>query len=155
LKVDADLSNLATVLRFAQNPAERDLLRERFEDGDLAHLFLGPGQLPYALLERAGYQDTVEAATALLAGTPYETPLHAGLAEYARSGRLSDMERALRRFRLAWMAGQIPKDPLGIGVVLGYVALKVNEVNNIRWIAQGINQGLPVEAIRAGVELVL
>jgi vacuolar-type H+-ATPase subunit C/Vma6 len=51
------------------------------------------------------------------------------------------------------MAGQTKKDPLGIGMVLGYVALKVNEVNNIRWITQGINLGLKAEAVRAGLEL--
>jgi vacuolar-type H+-ATPase subunit C/Vma6 len=52
------------------------------------------------------------------------------------------------------MAEQIKKDPLGIGVVLGYVALKVNEVNNIRWITHGINLTLKPEAIRAELEVV-
>ena len=52
------------------------------------------------------------------------------------------------------MAAQISRDPLGIGVLLGYVALKVNEVANLRWIAQGINLGLKSEAIRAGLEIV-
>jgi vacuolar-type H+-ATPase subunit C/Vma6 len=48
----------------------------------------------------------------------------------------------------------IPKDPLGIGVVLGYIALKINEVNNIRWIAQGANIGLKAEAIHLEVEFI-
>jgi vacuolar-type H+-ATPase subunit C/Vma6 len=43
----------------------------------------------------------------------------------------------------------IPKDPLGIGVVLGYLALKLNEIRNLRWIAHGINSGLPVKIIRS------
>jgi vacuolar-type H+-ATPase subunit C/Vma6 len=52
------------------------------------------------------------------------------------------------------MAGQITKDPLGIGVVLGYVALKVNEVRNIRWITQGINLGLKADVVRSELETV-
>ena len=73
---------------------------------------------------------------------------------YAKSGRLSDFEKELRRYRLRWMCGLIPKDPLGIGVILGFLALKTNEIGNIRWVAQGISLGLKPEAIRAGLELV-
>jgi vacuolar-type H+-ATPase subunit C/Vma6 len=67
---------------------------------------------------------------------------------------LSDIERQLKRYRLEWLAAQITKDPLGIGVVLGYVALKVNEVGNIRWIAHGINLGLKADTIQAELETV-
>jgi vacuolar-type H+-ATPase subunit C/Vma6 len=49
------------------------------------------------------------------------------------------------------LSGQIAKDPLGIGVVLGYLALKTAEVGHIRWIAYGISLGLPTERIRAEV----
>jgi len=38
--------------------------------------------------------------------------------------------------------------------VLGYSALKVNEVGNLRWIAQGTNLGLNAESIRASLEFV-
>jgi vacuolar-type H+-ATPase subunit C/Vma6 len=43
---------------------------------------------------------------------------------------------------------------LGIGVLLGFLALKTNEIGNIRWVAQGINMGLKAEAIRAELEFV-
>jgi vacuolar-type H+-ATPase subunit C/Vma6 len=65
---------------------------------------------------------------------------------------LSEFEKQLRHSRLEWMSRLISKDPLGIGVVLGYLALKIAEVNNIRWIAQGINLGLKPSAIRAELE---
>jgi len=39
-------------------------------------------------------------------------------------------------------------------VVLGYVALKINEINNIRWIAHGITLGAKPDDIRAGLEMV-
>jgi vacuolar-type H+-ATPase subunit C/Vma6 len=67
---------------------------------------------------------------------------------------LSDVERHFKHHRLQWMAAQIKKDPLGTGVPLGYVALKVNEVGNIRWITQGINLRLKPDAIRAELEMV-
>jgi V/A-type H+-transporting ATPase subunit C len=152
LQLEADIINLLTVLRFAHAPEERRLLREWFDTEELDHLFVGPGKLTFATLARAGSQDTVNAAVEILAGTPYESALNAGLKVYAHSVLLSDFERQLKRLRLAWMSRQISSDPLGIGVLLGYVALKANEIGNIRWIAQGTNLGLNPEAIRAGLE---
>jgi vacuolar-type H+-ATPase subunit C/Vma6 len=154
INLDADLVNILTALRFAQYPTERNLIREWHGTEELSSLFCGPGLLPFALLARAGSQDMVAEAVETLAGTPYETPLRAGLQAFVRSGRLSEFEKRLRRFRLDWITRLIPKDPLGIGVVLGYLALKINEVKNIFWIAQGINLGLKVETIRAEVEFV-
>jgi V/A-type H+/Na+-transporting ATPase subunit C len=154
LALEADLANVLTVLRFAQYPDERDLLRDRLGTDEIEHLFIGPGRIPFETLLNAYRQDSVTAAIETLAGTFLGAALHAGLEAYSRSNHLSDIERQLRRYRLEWMAEQIKKDPLGIGVVLGYVALKTNEVGNIRWIAQGINLGLKVDAIRAELEMV-
>jgi vacuolar-type H+-ATPase subunit C/Vma6 len=66
---------------------------------------------------------------------------------------LSVFERHLKRQRLKWMSGAMVKDPLGIGVPTGYLALKVNEVNNLGWIAQGIHMGLKAENIRTELEV--
>jgi len=38
--------------------------------------------------------------------------------KYAQSSRLSDLERQLQSFHKGWLANQIAKDPLGIGVLL-------------------------------------
>lgn len=154
LDLEADLANLLTALRFAHTPAERHVLYKRLGGDDLDRLFVGPGQLPFELLERVGEQHSLENAVETLAGTPYQAPLRAGLEACARSGRLSDLEKELRRLRLRWMAGLIIKDPLGIGVPLGYFALKTGEVVNIRWIAQGISLGLGTDAIRAELQFV-
>lgn len=154
LKMEADLANLATVLRFAHTPAERKLVREWLGEEDLRHLLIGPGSLPFDLLVQAGMQDNLDAAVDSFAGTTYETPLRAGMKAYAQTGRLSDLERQLRRFRLEWLAGQIIADPLGIGMVLGYCALKVHEVSNLRWIARGIHLGLSARDIRTNLEFV-
>ena len=154
LALEADLANVLTVLRFAQDPHERTFLRDRLGTDEIEHLFIGQGRISYEMLASACRQDTVTNAIETLSGTSLEPALRTGLEAYARSNRLSDIERQLKHYRLEWMAGQITKDPLGIGVVLGYVALKVNEVGNIRWITQGINLGLKADAIRAELEMV-
>lgn len=155
LTLEADLSNVLTVLRFAQFPHERELFREQLGTNEVEHLFVGPGRIPFGLLAGASRQDAVSSAVESFSGTSFAPALRAGLETYARSNRLSDIERQLKRHQLEWMTGQIKKDPLGIGVVLGYVALKVNEVGNIRWVAHGVNLGLKPDAIRAELEMVL
>ncbi len=152
LSLDADIMNLLTVLRFAHTPAERKLPASRSGHLDAPHLFVGPGRLPFSLLSRAASEFTVKAAVECLAGTMFETPLRDGLQAYAQSNRLSSFEKYLLKFRLEWAKRLIAKDPLGIGVLIGYLALKITEISNIRWIANGINLGLKPTAIRMELE---
>jgi len=152
LDLDADLANLQTVLRFAHTPEERKLLREWVGKDDLHPLLIGPGSLSFDQLAQAGLQDTLDAAVETFAGTIFIDTLRAGLEAYASSKRLSDLERHLRIYRLRWMTEKIMSDPLGIGVVLGYSARKVNEIGNLHWIAHGVNLGLSARAICAALE---
>jgi len=142
-------------LRFAHDPRERDILRNKLGSDEIALLFIKAGRIPIETLSTAAMQDAVSSAVESLAGTAFESALRAGLEIYSRSNRLSDIEKKLRHYRLEQLAWLIQKDPLGIGVPLGYVALKVNEVGNIRWIAQGVNLDLKAEAIQAELETVL
>lgn len=152
LQLEADLTNLLTTLRFVYNPDERKRLHERFGTDDPACLFVGPGKLSFTLLARAGNQETLDLLVSQMAGTAYGPALAAGLEGFATTGRLSEFEKQLKRQRLRWMSGLILRDPLGIGVFLGYQALKMNEINNLRWIAQGISLQMAPAAIRAGLE---
>lgn len=152
IELEADLTNLLTALRFAYAPEERKLLREWSGTDDLAVIFVEPGAIPHVLLLEAGMQDSLEAAVNVLASTLYGPHLKAGLQAFARNGRLSSLERQLQRYQLAWMSQKITKDPLGVGVLLGYFALKVNEIGNLRWIAHGISLGLEPGAIQAELE---
>jgi len=155
LDLEADIANLLIIIRFAHDPAEHQNLQEWLDTEDLHGLFLGPGRLTFELLAHAGDQNTLEAAVETLKDTSFEPPLRAGLEAYMQSGRLSDFERQLNRFRLRWMAGLIVKNPLGIGLVLGYQALKINEVVNIRRIAYGLQLRLQPEAIKIDLEYAL
>ena len=153
LALEADLSNVLTALRFAREPSERELLHDYFGDEQVNCLFIGPGHIAFDVFTDACHRDNVAAAIEALADTPLEPALQVGLKYYEGSQRLSDIEKQLRHYRLKWMATQMVEDPLGIGMVLGYIAIKTNEVSNIRWIAHGINLGLKVEAIQNELEM--
>lgn len=140
LDVDADVTNLLTALRFTHAPAERRRLRQEVGMAP-AELFVGPGRLSFDRLTQLAEQDSVRAAVGILEGTPYAGPLDEALPRYEENERLSTIEAALQRFRLRQRAALIQKDPLGIGVLLGYLALKVNEIRNLRQIALGIHLG--------------
>ncbi|MEJ2597987.1 MAG: V-type ATPase subunit [Anaerolineales bacterium] len=155
LKQDADIANLITVFRFVYAPKEKTALRERFRTDDIAYLFVGPGFLTFELLVQLSQQRTLSSLLNILDESPYGPALADGQIAFDRSGRLSEFEKSLNRFRLNWMGQQIAKDPLGIGVFLGYQALKTNEIKNIRWIAQGINNGANADAIQSELEFVL
>ena len=154
LRIDADILNLLTVLRFANAPTERKLPGSRSGISVTRQWFVGPGRLSFATLSRAASELTVKAAVESLAGILYEDPLRKGLQAYDQSHRVSSFEKQLRKFRLDWARRLIARDPLGIGVLIGFLALKINEVSNIRWIANGINLGLMPNAIRLELELV-
>jgi vacuolar-type H+-ATPase subunit C/Vma6 len=154
LKQDADIANLVTVLRFVYAPTERTALQERFRTDEIAYLFLGPGFLTFELLAQLSRQRTLPSLLKILSETPYGPALADGQTAFDRSGRLSEFEKSLNRFRLNWMWQQIARDPLGIGVFLGYQALKTNEIKNIRWIAQGIKNRANAAAIQSELEFV-
>jgi V/A-type H+/Na+-transporting ATPase subunit C len=152
--LNVDMTNVLTVLRFVNDPRERDVLRDKLNSEEIEPLFIRAGRIPIETLSTAGKQDAVSSAVESFTGTSFESALRAGFETYTRSNRLSDIEKQLRHYRLEQLAWLIQKDPLGIGVVLGYIALKVNEIGNIRWIAQGINLDLKPEAIQAELETV-
>lgn len=59
-----------------------------------------------------------------------------------------DFERALDLATAQALAGRYRGDPLGLGIVVGYLALKTYEVANLRLMARGAFLGLPREAVR-------
>lgn len=154
-RLDADLTNLLTILRFVQFPSERKFLREKSGFDNLSPLFVGPGSLKFDFLERLGARPTLESVVEILSDSPYGAALRDGQTLFEQSRRLSDFEKALWRFRMKWMSQQIIRDPLGIGVFLGYLSSKINEINNIRRIAYGIDMGKKSDAIRLELEYVV
>jgi vacuolar-type H+-ATPase subunit C/Vma6 len=138
LALEAAATNIMTALRLVGAPEAAAILRERFGSDNAIPLFVGPERIPFALLAQVARQESVPQAIALLAGTAYGAMLSDVIDAYTASSHLSVFERALAQRRLQHAAGLIMRDPLGIGVLLGYVALKTNEVANLRAIAQGL-----------------
>ena len=154
IKIEADLVNLLTILRFAQMPAERKFLRGWLGTENLNQLFIGPGHIPLDVFVNAGVEDSLDATVNWFTRTIYEPVIQDGMKVYAQSGRLSDLEKRLQRFLKKWLVSQIAKDPLGIGVLLGFLALKENEVSNIRRIAYGIGMDFNPAVIQADLEFI-
>jgi vacuolar-type H+-ATPase subunit C/Vma6 len=145
----ADVTNLLTALRLAGAAESAVLLEQRFGAADPRPLFVGPGRLPFALLIEAAGQKSVAQAVETVADTAYGPALAAAAKRYPLSRRLSEFEHALRQQQLQQAAGLLARDPLGIGVLIGYLALKANEAANLRQIAWGLQLGLDAETIRA------
>lgn len=149
LQLEADITNLLTLLRQVGSPEAKDLLNQRFGASTLTPLLVGPGKISFQLLNQAASQPTFGQAIAALAGTPYHAVLTHALPIYTATHRLTVFELALTRYRLQQAASWVVRDPLGIGVVAGYLVLKTAEIANLRRIAQGIEIGLTAEGIHA------
>jgi len=137
LLLEADVTNILTALRLV-GVTDLAPLRAHFGVEALTALFLGPGRVQPALLAEAARQPSIAEAVNALAGTPYRAVLLEALKAYSLSNHLSVFERALTRYQLQQAAQLFTRDALGIGVLLGYVALKTNEIANLRAIAQGL-----------------
>lgn len=154
IEIQADLTNLLVVLQLADSRAARRQARAQLGERNLREMLVGPGQLSLARLEAAAQQDNPEQAAQSLIASAYRRPLAQGLEQYQRQRRLTAWELQLKRYQLNWAAGRIHRDPLGMGVVIGYLALKLNELRNLRRIAAGIVLGTPPSRIRRGLELI-
>lgn len=154
IKINADLVNLLFVLRFVHNPAERKLLEDKRNNHGIDWLFVGPGFLPFEALAQTVTQENIASVVEMYAGSRYDQALRKGLEVYAQSGRISAIENSLSHDRLIWLSRLISTDPLGIGVLLGYAALKVSEIRNLRWIAHSIDLRLSVKELTKELEFV-
>lgn len=152
LRQEMDIRNIMTVLRFVHSPSEQQMNKARVERNGFAGLFSAFGTISNDTLYQLYATKNMKQALALLMHTVYAQPLNEGLSRYEHAGRLSEIERSLRRYQLHWYTAQIARDPLGIGVVMGFLALKAAEVNNLRRIARGIQLKLDPDASRAELE---
>ncbi len=146
---EADAANILTALRLIGATDTATAVREHFGVDNVGQLFVGPGQIQFAQLTEAAHKASVVEAVNVLADTSYGELLAGAMEAYIASGHLSVFERALSRRRLQRTAKLLARDPLGIGVLLGYVTLKTNEVSNLRTIAQGLMLGDKPDRIRA------
>ena len=69
-------------------------------------------------------------------------------AELAGTETLSEIERAIEQAFQRMAARMYMADPLGVGVVIGYLARKAAEISNLRVIAHARQLGIPEDVAR-------
>jgi len=150
LKLEADHVNLLTIMRAIQEPEGYKRLQAKVENID--DLFIGPGFLELSWLRENIQTDQMDELSAGLNGTKYQEALSEGFGAYKSSGKLSDIEKHLMCNRVDWARKLVYKSPLNIGLVIGYISLKTQELRNLRWIAQGVNMNMKSADIKAQLE---
>ncbi len=145
--IEADIINLNTLLRVVEAEDGRSNLKENFEE-----YLIDYGFLPNSGLVRLAKEKSVDNVIRNLFSTRYGKNLRKGLDCYRDTKRLSEFENQMHVYMLNWQA-KLPKlFPLGIGVPLGYVAKKRNEIRNIRWIAKSIDSGFEPSYIQENLQ---
>lgn len=146
LGLQADSVNLLTVFR---------LLKSDIGDIDPKSFFLPGGAfVDEAMFSTLAALSDVDEVLDGLKKTPYARQLESVIATYVDEGSLSVFERALEDFvmRKALDAGR--GDPLGVGITIGYLWAKQNEITNLRIIVKGKSVGMPADRMRKELILV-
>jgi V/A-type H+-transporting ATPase subunit C len=73
---------------------------------------------------------------------------------YVEVGSVSVFERALEDYLMRKALSTAVGDPLGVGVIIGYLWAKQNEVTNLRIIVKGLSVGMPEDRVRKELILV-
>jgi len=140
---------LNLLLRFVNAPTSPEL-----EDHTIDYFIVDHGNFKRNLIIQLSKEKSVESVVTHLASANYHNYLMEAITCYRENGLLSEFENKIRIYALKWLA-MLPKlNPFGIGVPMGYTALKNSEIRNIRWIAKGINSGFEPEFIKENIEKV-
>ena len=148
LESEVDVANLALLLRLA--PLRRQTAATALVSSiaDMRALLIPGGSLPLYLLAEFAEATDVEALIGRLADIPYGQPLRQCLESYRQSGDVTVLERALEKLLALKGIRMFHRDPLTIGIAIGYLWAKTTEVANLRFIAQGKELGWQSDAIR-------
>lgn len=144
---EADIVNLNTALRFVGADKGKEEMGDRIGD-----YWIEGGDISIDRWNQLIHFTPVEQMVKQLYNTRYKKYLAEAVNCYQTTGQLSEFENQMRMYLLSWSAGLPSQYPLGIGVVLGFAALKRSEIKNVRWIAKGIESGFEAAYIRENLE---
>lgn len=85
--------------------------------------------------------------------TPFSATVRKAMEAFTRSAKISTIERGLEEFLVRKAARMFRLNPLSMGVIIGFIWNKFNEVVNLRVILVGKTVGMPPSRIRE--ELIL
>lgn len=99
-------------------------------------------------------KNDVEALAKGLEDTSYGLVLNKTLSRYQETGSLSALERKLEENLVEKTISMYNKGPLCIGIIIGYIWMKFNEIVNLRIISRCKGMGVPERKIREEIILV-
>jgi V/A-type H+-transporting ATPase subunit C len=146
LGLQADSINLLTVFR---------LLKSDVGGIEPSTFFLPGGAfIDEALFDSLAAMSDVDEVLDSLKNTPYGRNLEAVISNYVEESSLSVFERALEDYVMRKALDSGRGDPLGVGITVGYLWAKQNEVTNLRIIVKGTAVGMPSDRMRKELILV-
>ena len=144
LDMEADFINLLLAIRsVSASHTEHNLVLDQM---------VPPGKISTRQLMQFMNAATLDEAFKGLPHHPFKIAFQEVEEEYERFENVSDLEKQLRLLRLKSYLKWYQNDPLGIGVPLGYLALKQNEQRNLSWIGRCIHFRLPAQTIQDNLE---
>ena len=147
--IEADIVNLNILLRFVNAPTFQEI-----EDHPIDYYIIDSGNFSRDQILKLSKESSVKNVITQLASSKYHDYLLEALTCFTENGLLSEFENKIRVYALKWLT-LLPKlNPFGVGVPMGYVAMKKSEIRNIRWIAKGIYSGFEPEFIKENLERV-
>ena len=146
---EVDTVNINTLLRFIDAPNSPEL-----EKNPIEYFLVNGGEIERQLFLDLSKETSVKIAITQIALHNYHDELVEALVRYEQNGLLSEFEKSLRIHTNRWLSKLTKLNPFGIGVPMGYIALRKNEIRNIRWIADGIYSGFEKDYIKDNIEII-
>ncbi len=144
LQRQIDLVNVLSALRHVRAHTDEETTFES----------VGKGLLPAGLVSQLAASPDLDTAIEILAGTYFADRLERGIFAFGEQQRIGALERFLEQGVLDAGCRLFRTDPLGIGVVAGFVWRKLNEFLNLRILLRGKAYGRPAVAIQEDLFLV-
>lgn len=116
--------------------------------------FIGPGFLSkHALIEMATNPDA-ETIISVLQNSRYRSIFSGMDLKNGDQDFPARLEEGFRKYYLRWASYLPNKDPLGLGVPLGYLVMKEHEMRNLRWIAHSLSFGINQADTKENLEII-
>ncbi len=146
LAVQIDITNLLTAIR---------LQKADLEGMDPVRFFLPGGlEIDEGFFVKLTELSDIDELLERLKSTSYGRPLGEEIVHYVEVGSVAVFQRALEDYLMRKALSTAVGDPLGVGVIIGYLWAKQNEVTNLRIIVKGLSVGMPEDRVREELILV-
>jgi len=144
-RIRADFFNILSICaKFLMPGISRDKASSAY--------FLVQGNIPLKILKRAASSQTLKQALLGLQRTPYYDALSSNL-DTTKAITLVTINKQLQAYLWNWVRKQPHRDPLGIGVPIGFIHKKKRELECLRYIASSIKLGLKPTCILENMEI--